>query len=717
VSKLIYAILHQIQGRIRIRVPRLKRDQVFQDCFYSILQTTPGVRSIKIVDDCASAVITYDERQFSPEKVLSGLSDEQILLAEIPLGRDSSKRLRKNSIYKLANTLEAAPPVQFVLGLLSSLAAAFSLPSPLTGGLLILSTLPIFGRGVRTLYEEGRPGVDFIDGASVVILTVETAYVPAGIMVLLIAVGEYIRDLAAKRGEQKLDELLSLSRSSAWLVRKDTRLRVAVEKISEGDSLVAYTGEQVPVNASVKQGSATIIPAGSGFDALPVEVGVGDEIKAESIILEGKLYLTCTAPRTQIVLDRIMERERQRHLYRTSYQRVALKRAYSVLTPIMLFAAAAFLLSRNLNQALTIICFDFVTGIRIALPTAILAYMYKAGKDGVLIKTGAGLEQLATIDVIVFARTGVVTAGLSELSEVVPVAGHSINELVAAAAAVEYRYHHPAARAIYRYAKQQKLTIAERRNSQLFPGLGVSADLDGRKIKVGSSRFMRQEHVSLDHVSGTVATMRARGDSVVYLAFEKELVGVFAYKDTVRTEAAEAFQQLRRLGISELIVTSGDAGEAVESQVSAIGIARVYSRLSPEEKADLVRDYQLRGKKVAVVGDDVSDALAMAQSDLAIAMSHSTDLARYRAEMIITDDDLLHLPKTIELARQAMAHLRQNMLFTGIPNWLGLLLSVTNAIGPLRGTMLNNGSVMLAAINDLRPEFEHPQTIDLKPMQ
>jgi Cu2+-exporting ATPase len=697
-------------------VPRLKSDQVFQDCFYTILQTMPGVRSVKIVDDCASAVITYDERQFSPEKVLSGLSEEQILLAEIPLGRDSGNRLRKNCIYKLANTLEAAPPVQFGLGLLSSLAAAFSLPPPVTGGLLILATLPIFGRGVRTLYEEGRPGVDFMDGASVLVLTAEKAYIPAGIMALLIAVGEYIRDIAAKRSEEKLDELLSLSRSSAWLVRKDTRLRVPVEKINEGDALVVYTGEQVPVNALVKLGTATIIPAGSGFDALPVEVGVGDEIRAESIILEGKLYLTCTMARMQPVLDRMMERERRRHLYRTTYQKIALKRAYSVITPIMLFAAGAFLLSRNLNQALTIICFDFVTGIRIALPTAILAYMYRAGKDGVLIKSGAGLEQLATIDLIVFARTGVVTAGLSELTEVVPLAGHSVNELVAAAAAVEYRYHHPVARAIYRFAKQQKLSIAERRNSQLYPGLGVSADLDGRKIKVGSSRFMRQEHVSLDHVSETVATMRARGDSVVYLAFEKELVGVFSYKDIVRREAAEAFQQLKQLGISELIVTSGDAGESVESHVSAIGIARVYSRLSPEEKADLVRDYQLRGKKVAVVGDDVSDALAMAQSDLAIAMSHSTDIARYRAEMIITDDDLLHLPKTIALARQAMAHLRQNLLFTGLPNWLGLLLSVTNAIGPVRATMLNNGSVMLAAVNDLRPEFGHPQTIDLKPL-
>lgn len=715
---LVYSILHRIQGRIRIRLNRVKGDLAFQERLYAVLKSKPGVRTVRIVDTCASVSIIFEEDRFSPEEVLNQLSEESVILADLPLGRDLRKRLGKNSIYRLANTLEAAPPLQLGLGLLSAAAAAFSLPSFLTRGLLCLATVPIFGRAVRTLYEEGRPGVDIMDGASILILTLESAYVPAGIMVLLIAVGEYIRDIAAKRSESMLDELLSLSRSSAWLVRSETRVRVPVEKIKEGDLLVVYTGEQVPVNAVIKQGAATVIIAGAGFDTLPIEVAPGDRIPAESIVLEGKLYLSCTAPRVQPVMDRIMERERRRHLYRTAYQRVALKRAYAVVTPVLLFAAGAFMLSRNLNQALTIICFDFVTGIRIALPTAILAYMYRAGKDGVLIKTGAALEELGQVDVIVFARTGIITAGVSELTEIIPLHDFSADQLLASAAAVEYRYHHPAARAIYRYAKQRKISIAERRNSQLFAGLGVSADLDGRKVRVGSGRFMMQQNISLEKATEAASYVKARADSVVYLAFDNELVGLIAYRDTVRPEARRALARLQELGISELVMTSGDAGESVDRIAASIGIERVYCQLSPEEKADLVRDYQLRGKKVALIGDDVSDALAMAQADLAIAMNDSTDVARYRADIIITDDDLNHLPVTIELSRQAMTHLRQNMLFVGLPNWLGLLLSVTNAIGPLRGTMLNNGSVILAALNDLRPALALKQDppIELRPL-
>jgi P-type E1-E2 ATPase len=222
---------------------------------------------------------------------------------------------------------------------------------------------------------------------------------------------------------------------------------------------------------------------------------------------------------------------------------------------------------------------------------------------------------------------------------------------------------------------------------------------------------MEQLNIATEKAQDASTYIKGRGDSAVYIAFDKELVGLIAYRDSVRPEAAQALAQLKEQGVTELIVTSGDSGESVDRIAKSIGAGRVYSRLSPEEKADMVRDYQLRGKRVALIGDDVSDALAMAQADLAIAMHDSTDVARYRADIIITDSDLNHLPKTVELSRKAMDHLKQNMLFVGVPNWIGLLLSVTSGIGPVKGTVLNNGSVILAALNDLRPSLdEQPRT-------
>lgn len=714
-SNLAYDVLHQTSGRIRVRLCRLKGDRPFQDRLHALLKSRPGVNSVRITGECASLVICFNEQSFSPEDCLSGLTEEAVLNVEIPTGASTGGTLRGNPLYQLANFLETTPAIQLGLGI-AAFASVFTLPSLFRRCLMVLSTVPIFARAIRRVYEERRFGVDFMDGASVLILAAEKAYLPAGIIVLLVSFGEFMRDYAARRSENLLDELLSLSHSSAWLVQGNRRKRVPVTRLVEGDLLVVYTGEKIPAEGVVLDGRATVIPSGAGSNALPLEITRHDAVEANGIIIDGKLYLRCSSPFNQHFPDRIAERERQRHLYRTAYQRLALKRAYNVVMPLMLLASGAFLLSRNLNQALTIICFDFVTGIRIALPTAILDYLYRSGRNGVLIKTGRALEELAKIDAVIFARSGVITAGESTVTEIIPLSEHVPERILAAAAAVEYRYHHPAARAIYRYAKQNGIAFPERKNSQLYAGSGVSAELETQLVSVGSRKFMSRQAVVVNEVALSAASyVKARGDSFVYVAFDGELAGLIAYRDTIRPEADEALKQLKRLSISDLVISSGDEGESIK-EIADLGV-RLYSPLSPEEKAELVRSIQKEGKRVALVGDDVSDALAMAQADLAVAMSDSTDIAKFRADLIITDDDLNRLPASVALARRAMAHLRQNMIFVSLPNWLGLMLSITNRIGPLPGAVLNNGSVVLAAVNDLRSTFVAgaEKTKDLQP--
>lgn len=713
-----YQIVHSLPGRIRMRLPRIKSDDVFAERLQSYLYGLSGITSIRLSKDCASLTLKFDDAFFSPEDTFAELDENDILLCDSPLGTND-RQLQRNEIYRLANVLEAPPKLQLFLGALSFLASAFSLPVAITRGLLILSSIPIFGRGIRTAIEERRPPVEFLDGPAVVLLAYEGAFLPAAFMSTLIAFGEFIRDVAASRSEAMIDELLSLSRSSAWLIRNEQRIKVTVDKVRVGDEVVVYTGEKVPVTGTIIEGSATVIRSDTAADSMPVEVQTGDNIAAESILLEGKIYVRCTTQRMQLVMDRIMERERRRLLYRTHYQRMALKQGYRIVAPIMFFAALAFLLSRNINQALSIVCFDLVTGIRIALPTAILSYMYGAGRTGVLIKTGVALETLSEIDVFIFARTGVITSGESEVVEVVPLntateekaREQASMQVMRLAAAVESRYHHPAARAIYRYAKRNKIGIVERKDSQLFPGMGVAAEVDGQRIIVGSRRLMKSQSISVDGAKDDDRRIRARGDSVAYVSSNNEVIGLIAYKDRIRPEAHDVLAELRELGMKDIVLTSGEVAESVEATGKEIGVDRIFAQLTPEEKSDLVRDFQLRGQKVAVVGDDVSDALAMAQGDLSIAFNESTDVAQYRADIIITDDDLTHLPRALTMAREARAFLKQNLLLVTIPNWLGLLLSLTNVIGPAKATVLNNGSVILAALNGLRPVFAYGSSL------
>ncbi len=704
-----YQVVHRISGRIRIRLQALRNDRVFADCIYAVLKSQAGVNRLRVSQDSCSITVFYDESVFVPETFFEKTTESTVLKADLPfLGKDPRKRLRKTFLYRLAYKLELAPLLQLLLGATALTATLFAVPQRLKKLLICAATLPIFGRGLRTAYEERRPAVEFLDAASIIVLTVKASYFPASVMLLLISFGEFLRDFAARKSEEITEELLGLSQHSAWLVSGDSRRRIAANKVNPGELVVAYTGEQVPVDGIIESGQATVIKAGATFDALPNELGPGDDISQESVVLDGKLYIRSKARRLPAAhdpfMERVMERERRRLLYRSSYQRNALKKGYNVVTPILLFAASVFLLSRNLSQALTIICFDLVTGVRIALPTALLAYMHRAGQQGILVKTAKALEKLSAIDVIVFSRTGVVTAGDSELTEVISIQeNYKKGDILKAAAAVEYRYHHPAARAIYRYAKTNGLEIQERKNSELFAGLGVQAEVSATLVCVGSKRLMMQKGISVENAADADKYMKARGDSVAYVAFGNTLVGLISYRDKLRAGAESAVRELKKNRKLQLLLTSGDSVESVQRTADSLGVKTVFARLSPEEKADLLRDYQLRGLKVALIGDDVSDALAMAQADLAIAMNDSTDLARYRADIIFTDDDLNKLPFLLELSKQAMNHLRQTMLFVSLPNWLGLLLSVSNKVGPVGGTVLNNGSVLLAALNGLRP--------------
>lgn len=703
-------ILHRIPGRLRLRIERLKSDEAFRDRLYCLLKDKEAVKSVRIAVSCASLRLEFDEAEFDALAFLQALSQNEVMLTDLPLGKEVKPVLRRSLVYKLANSLEFPSSLQLALAA-AALASCF-FPLGLTGrALLGLATLPVLARGIRTLYEDGKPGADLLDAGSVTLLNLRAAQGPGAIMLFLIALSEFIRDHAAERSSSMLKELLSLSQRSAWLVSGEEKKQIAADKLKAGDIIVVYTGESAAAEGIVESGHATVISAGQSAEKLPAEMEAGSRVGQDSIVLDGKLYLRCLGPRVvPAEQDRILERERKRLLYRTPYQRAALKNAYNIVMPMLFFSASAFALSRNINQALAIICFDLLSGIRIALPTLVLSYMYRAGKQGLLIKSGSALEELAKVDLVVFARTGVITSGESEVSRIMVLSDkYSENYLLERAAAVEYRYHHAAARAIYRQARLRQLRVPERKNSTLYPGRGISAEVEGSLVTIGNEALMQELAMDLSNAKNASEEISRSGDSLVYLALKNEVVAVICYKDKIRSEAGAALEALEKAGLKTFVFSSASRAvfsEDNENQTNdqlRLSPAQSFFELSPEDKADLVRDFQLKGLKVAFCGDDLSDALAMAQADIALAMSDSTELARYRADIIVTNNDLKQIPQAYMLAKDCMSHLKQNMLVVSLPNWLGLLLSVSNRVGPVGGAVLNNGSVILAALNGLSP--------------
>lgn len=692
-----FQIVHYIAGRIRLRINRLKDDLFFTEALKWLLRSRPGVREVRVNPACSSVIINFDDKQFNPLEYLYSISQADLINAEIPLEDKARKRLKKTSAYKTVQDLDVLmpPSMQAGLGILAFASALAGGPALLSRALITVASIPILNRAVRIFLDEHRLGPDALDGLSCIVLAARGQFVPAGCMVLLIGLGEYIRDLAVRRFESITAHLKALSGKSAWRVDGNERTRIPIENIPAGTLLVIYTGEIVPVDGTVSAGTGVVATRTGRSQS----VSRGHSVEADSVLLEGKIYIN-SQPEAHVESGRqaIEQRKYRRSLYRTRFQMLSLSKAYRIFAPVLAWAGAAFLLTRNPGHALTLICFDLVTGIRIAVPSVVLQSMYCAGQRGILIRNGAALERLSEIDTIVFACSGTITEGFADVTEVIPLGNNNTSDIIKYAAAAEHRYYHPAARAIWRQARKLGISVPERSGSLLIGGLGVQADVEGRSVGVGSKSFMENENTDTSAAIHPEFYVQSRGDSLAYVSIDGKLSGLIAYRDPIRENAKSVVNQLSALSVKNTIMISGDSVSATRRVAAEAGVEKFVSELGPQEKADLIRDFQLRGHTVAMVGDDLSDELALRQADLAISMRDSVDAARFESHVVLMDDNLQQLPDAVEIGRTAMNAARENVMLFSVPNVVGLLLSLFGKIGPIHGAVLNNGSVIIVTL-------------------
>ena len=392
-------------------------------------------------------------------------------------------------------------------------------------------------------------------------------------------------------------------------------------------------------------------------------------------------------------------------LHETRVQNYAALVADKMVVPIFVASTICFAMTRNLIRLMSMLIFDFSTSIRIAAPTAVLASMHRAGRRGILIKSGSALEKLASVDAIVFDKTGTLTFGEPKVIEVITFNGHNEDDLILLTASVEARLHHPASRAIVKYALHKGLTIPDRTTSSFIRGMGVKAEVNGTQLIVGSKRMMESEGVNTSCAAGAETRLSKSGASIAYVTINGQLSGLIVYRDQIRMETAAVIAHLKRLGMKRLVMSTGDNEAAAQRIAQSCGIKEVMARSFPEHKAELVKKLKGEGYTVAVIGDGINDSPALAHADVAISLHGGTEAARQSANVVLTDDDLKRLPEAIKIARSAMQLVRQNLSLAVVPNASGLALAAFGLVGPAQATLLNNGSAIACALNSLRPLY------------
>lgn len=471
--------------------------------------------------------------------------------------------------------------------------------------------------------------------------------------------------------------------------------------------MIVYPGEQIPVDGTVIQGEAIVDQQSLTGEAMPIVKRLGEPVFASTLVRSGQLYLRAERVGKQTRAAASIELLQKAPVYDTRMANYAEKLADRLILPSLLLASIVLLATRDSGRAAAILTLDFVTGIRVSIPTAFLSALNHTTRHGVLVRSGRTLEQLAEVDTIVFDKTGTLTQGTIAITAIRTVeTGLSADRVLQLAAAAEQRLNHPVAEAIVQYAQQQHLEIPARGEWQYEVGFGVRAQIEGHQILVGSERFLQQEAVEWGNWTASEAERLA---SSIYVACDRQFQGVIQYRDPLRPESRHLIQTLQQMYGIDLHLLTGDQSQRATQVAQELGIPinRVYAEAFPEQKAKIVRDLHRAGRTVAFVGDGLNDSVALAYADVSVSFEHGSEIARETADVVLMNNNLLDLLEAIAIARQTRSLIEQNTTLVVIPNLIALGLATTIGLNPLAATAIHNGSAIVSGMNSLRPLLQH----------
>lgn len=576
--------------------------------------------------------------------------------------------------------------------------------------------------GLRGL-RRGQIDVDFLMVAAAVGAAVIGEWVEGGTLLFLFSLSNALQRYALDRTRHAIRALMDLRPASARVQRPapgggpPVITEAPVESLMVGDVVEVRPGERLPADGEVSAGQSAVDQSPITGESIPVARGVGDRVFAGSINGSGALTVRVSRRAEDSTLARIIllveEAQSERAPTQKRLDAFEQKYALGVISLAALVALAPPLLwgwtwPEAFYKAMTLLVVASPCALVISTPASILSAIAAGARHGVLFKGGAHVESLARVRVVAFDKTGTLTRGHPRVTDLLPEAHNgalvvSEDELLALAAAVESRSEHPLARAIVAAAAERGLALLAASDLQAVPGKGVSAVVEGRKLHIGTPDHLREQGVDLpDGESEEVGKLEGQGKTVVLVGAER-LLGAIAVADTVRPEAAAAIAALKALGIQKIVMLTGDNQRAAQAIGAAAGVDEVRAELLPEQKVDAVKALLAEHGSVAMVGDGVNDAPALATATVGIAMgAGGTDVALETADVVLMASELQKLPHALGLGRQAMTVVRQNLAFAMAVIAVLIASALLNIVSLPLGVVGHEGSTVIVVLNGLR---------------
>ncbi len=522
-------------------------------------------------------------------------------------------------------------------------------------------------------------------------------YDGAAMIITLILLGRLLEATAKGRTSQAIKNLIGLAPRTARVIRDGAETEVPVEALQIGDEVVVRPGEKVPVDGEILTGRSTLDESMLTGESMPVTREAGQKVFAATINKTGSFTLRATGVGADTMLAHIIHLVEEAQGSKAPIQRLADKVASVFVPTVFVIAFITFLVwylvpadagfSRALINFVSVLVIACPCALGLATPTAIMVGTGLGAQSGILIRGGEALEKIHKLSVIVFDKTGTLTRGEPEVTDIAAAEGFNEDRVLAVAAALEKTSEHPLARAILTRAQERGIALPAAENFEALAGLGARADVEGKPCLIGNRALVDQEGVAVLPLQKTAAALADAGKTAVYVVEGGKAIGVIALADVAKASAAQAIARLKQRGLRVAMVTGDNSGTA-RSIAAQLGIDYVMAEVLPGNKADEIRALQSQGEVVAMVGDGINDAPALAAADVGIAIGAGTDVAIEAADMTLIRDDLNVVPQAIALSFSTMRVIKQNLFWAFIYNIIGIPIAA-GALYPFFGILLN----------------------------
>jgi len=548
---------------------------------------------------------------------------------------------------------------------------------------VIVGGYPLFKDAYNCL-KGGKLGAEGFMSLGVIAAFAIGEFLSAAVIAFFMLIADFLEDFTVDKSRRAISDLIEATPKTARVRRSGKEVEVPVEQIRTTDLVIVKPGERIPVDGKIASGRSSVNQAPITGESIPVEKNPGDAVFAGTINELGVLYIKTLKVGKDTTIGRIIELVEEAQQSKAPVQRVA-DRFTTYFTPIILgVTIIAYFITRNPIAAITVIIVGCPCAVALATPLAVVAGIGKASKHGILVKGGIYLETLGKVDTVVIDKTGTLTLGEPQVTDVKAFGEHDEKEIITLAAVTEKHSEHPLAHAIMRKAQEYGVEVPDPREFYVVRGKGVIAKYGKQRVIIGNKELLRDQRVGISkHVEDYLSKKEEEGKTAILLAHDAKVCGMIGVADVLRGKAVPAIRELGDRGV-RLVMLTGDNPRTAKAIAKQVGIDEVLAEMMPEEKVDKVKEITRRGNIVAMVGDGINDAPALAQASVGIAMGvMGVDAAIEAADVALMTDDLTKVSAAIDIGKKTFRTIRQNLVIGILFNVIGISLAASGFLSPI----------------------------------